>query len=129
MELKMAYKFLFILFFTFLAYHPIYARPYANDANLLINVNPERQQFVDSLGRERFFHGTNIVVKGPPYHPKLEGHDHGTFSEEDMKFLQSLGLNSVRLGKYNNRHGIRDAYTKGQWGLLHHASSSSSTSS
>ena len=81
-----------------LAYGLVHARPYVNDADLLINVNPERQQFVDSLGRERFFHGTNIVVKGPPYHPRTEGFDHGTFSDADMKFLQSLGLNSVRLG-------------------------------
>ena len=25
--------------------------------------------FVDSKGREKLFHGTNAVVKGPPWHP------------------------------------------------------------
>ena len=90
----------FLTFASFcLVCGPAFARPYRLDADLLITVDPERQQFIDSLGRERFFHGTNIVVKEPPYHPKTTGHDHGTFSEEDMKFLQSLGLNSVRLGK------------------------------
>ena len=95
----MAWNYLRFYALMFLPWVYASARPYTQDASLLININPERQQFIDSLGRERFFHGTNIVVKEPPYHPKTTGHDHGTFSEEDMMFLQSLGLNSVRLGK------------------------------
>ena len=68
-------------------------------ANLLpISVNPARQQLVDSLGREVFFHGTNVVVKSFPWHPETEGFSDGTFSEQDMELLQSLGLNVVRLG-------------------------------
>ena len=54
---------------------------------------------VDSLGRERFFHGTNVVVKHKPFHPDLNGFGEDSFSEIDMKILQSLGLNSIRLGK------------------------------
>ena len=72
--------------------------PVENDASLLISVNPERQQLVDSLGRERFFHGTNVVVKHFPFHPTLEGYTNDSFSEVDMKILQDLGLNVIRLG-------------------------------
>lgn len=55
--------------------------------------------FIDSAGRERIFHGTNAVVKGPPWHP-----DPYTFSadismaKEDFEWMQRLGLNVVRLG-------------------------------
>nr|BAB16370.1 endoglycoceramidase [Cyanea nozakii] len=72
--------------------------PINDDASLLISVNPETQQLVDSLGRERFFHGTNVVVKHKPYHPSVEGYDNTSFSEVDMKILQDLGLNTIRLG-------------------------------
>lgn len=65
---------------------------------LPISVNPNRQKLVDSLGREVYFHGTNIVVKQFPWHPDTEGFSDGTFSEQDMKLLKSLGLNVVRLG-------------------------------
>ena len=55
--------------------------------------------FIDSAGRERIFHGTNAVVKGPPWHP-----DPYTFSadismaKEYCEWMQGLGLNVVRLG-------------------------------
>ncbi|XP_057303553.1 endoglycoceramidase-like isoform X2 [Hydractinia symbiolongicarpus] len=68
------------------------------EANLLISVNPDTQMLVDSLGRERFFHGTNVVVKHPPFHPETTGFGPTTFSEKDMQILQELGLNSIRLG-------------------------------
>ena len=63
-----------------------------------VSVNPDNQRFVDPSGRELFFHGTNVVVKQFPWHPKTEGFDVGTFSVEDMKLLKSLGLNVLRLG-------------------------------
>eukprot|EP00413_Alexandrium_margalefii_P045109 CAMPEP_0204603200 /NCGR_PEP_ID=MMETSP0661-20131031/57124_1 /ASSEMBLY_ACC=CAM_ASM_000606 /TAXON_ID=109239 /ORGANISM="Alexandrium margalefi, Strain AMGDE01CS-322" /LENGTH=540 /DNA_ID=CAMNT_0051614245 /DNA_START=6 /DNA_END=1628 /DNA_ORIENTATION=+ len=55
--------------------------------------------FVDAEGREVIFHGTNAVVKGPPWHP-----DHAQFSpdismaKEDFQLMQRLGLNFLRLG-------------------------------
>ena len=55
--------------------------------------------FVDDRGRERLFHGTNAVTKGPPWVP-----DHRAFSgdismaAEDFAVMQRLGLNVVRLG-------------------------------
>ena len=67
--------------------------------DLFISVNPETNMLVDSLGRERIFHGTNVVVKHKPFHPELEGFDDHSFSETDMKLLQSLGLNTIRLGE------------------------------
>ena len=67
--------------------------------DLFISVNPETNMLVDSLGRERFFHGTNVVYKHKPFHPETTGYGENTFSEIDMLRLQSLGLNSIRLGK------------------------------
>ena len=69
------------------------------NASMLITVNPERQQLVDTYGREVFFHGTNVVIKQFPYHPETSGYGPHSFWEADMKLLQSLGLNVVRLGK------------------------------
>ena len=65
---------------------------------LPISVNPNRQKLIDSLGREVYFHGTNVVVKQFPWHPDTKGFSDGTFSEQDMKLLKSLSLNVVRLG-------------------------------
>ena len=64
--------------------------------DLFISVNPETNMLVDCLGRERFFHGTNVVQKDPPYYPEDD-----FFAEADMQRLQSLGLNTIRLGINN----------------------------
>ena len=59
----------------------------------------EHRVFVDPDGRERIFHGSSAVVKGPPWVP-----DRDTFSSdismarEDFEWMQSLGLNVLRLG-------------------------------
>ena len=45
----------------------------ASETDLLISVDPDRQSLIDSLGRERIFHGSNVVNKQPPFHPKTEG--------------------------------------------------------
>lgn len=63
-----------------------------------IRVDPTSQRFLDDQNRERFFHGTNIVVKHFPWHPNPEGFAPDSYSEQDMQLLQSLGLNVVRLG-------------------------------
>jgi len=57
-------------------------------------------QVVDSHGRERFFHGVNVVYKSAPYIPRTTGNlaDNLGFSVADAKFLKSLGLNVIRLG-------------------------------
>lgn len=55
--------------------------------------------FVDAEGRERFFHGTNAIVKGPPWIPSREGFDPMTsLTAEDFRMMRSAGLNLIRLG-------------------------------
>ena len=52
---------------------------------------------VDADGRERLFHGTNIVYKGFPYLPPSHFTDSWTsLSDEDIQNLKSWGFNSVR---------------------------------
>jgi len=53
----------------------------------------------DSLGRQRFFHGTNVVYKKFPFHPILDHWDaQYSFSAEDMELMYNLGYNAIRLG-------------------------------
>eukprot|EP00966_Prymnesium_polylepis_P268898 6212248-Prymnesium_polylepis.1 len=55
--------------------------------------------FVDSAGRERIFHGTNAIVKGPPWHPDSRSFSTDiSMSEEDFAWMKALGLNVLRIG-------------------------------
>lgn len=64
-----------------------------------ISSNPTTQQLVDDAGRERFFHGVNVVYKGPPYVPQTTSFDTFlSYSEKDAETLAFLGLNVIRLG-------------------------------
>ena len=57
--------------------------------------------FVDPSGRERLFHGSSAVVKGPPYVP--DGHRFSpdiSMAREDFLWMQRLGLNVLRLGVF-----------------------------
>jgi endoglycosylceramidase len=57
------------------------------------------RRFVDAHGRERVFHGTNVVVKGPPWLPRLDEFDPLTsLVEKDFEHLQEVGINLLRLG-------------------------------
>lgn len=61
------------------------------------NVNTKTHRQVDVFGRERYFHGVNVVVKGPPWIPETESFDpRWSFSEKDMDVLNQLGLNAIR---------------------------------
>lgn len=51
--------------------------------------------FFDEQGRERLFHGTNVVVKGPPWHPIIPGYLPDNAS---LDALAESGINVVRLG-------------------------------
>ncbi len=54
---------------------------------------------VDSFGRERFFHGTNVVVKGPPWAPDRSSFSLDvSLSREDFEIMREMGLNGLRLG-------------------------------
>lgn len=58
------------------------------------------RRFVDSNNRERFFHGVNAVVKGPPWIPATDYWDGDiSLNEKDLDDLQSLGMNVIRLGE------------------------------
>lgn len=53
----------------------------------------------DDQNREIRFHGTNIVVKVPPYIPRTDSYDpEWSFCEEDMLKLKQWGFNGIRLG-------------------------------
>ena len=55
--------------------------------------------FVDPNGRERFFHGLNVIQKGEPWYPVYEGFNVNTsFSDVDMSRWEEWGFNAVRLG-------------------------------
>jgi len=65
-------------------------------ANVL-QVDVDRNRVVDMAGRERYFHGVNVVVKGPPWIPNVDSFDpEWSFSIQDMETLQQLGLNGIR---------------------------------
>ena len=62
-----------------------------------LQVNSATNRIVDSFGRERYFHGVNVVMKGPPWLPAMDKFDPiMSFVEEDMQLLQDLGLNAIR---------------------------------
>merc|ERR1712038_104104 len=63
------------------------------------SVSPEKNRIVDSHGRERFFHGTNVVFKTDPFIPITTHFDaRYSFSVEDAQLLASMGYNTIRLG-------------------------------
>jgi endoglycosylceramidase len=65
----------------------------------IFTVNTETNQIIDEQGRERYFHGLNIMFKIPPYIPDTKNWNIKTsLTEKDMKYIQSWGYNVVRLG-------------------------------
>lgn len=72
----------------------------ANPAMARINrVDQNKHQIIDEFGRTRFFHGTNVVMKEPPWHRPLEWIPGvSSFGEKDVQNLHDLGVNIVRLG-------------------------------
>lgn len=55
--------------------------------------------FVDEYGRERVFHGVNVVVKGPPWLPSTGKFDINTsLGADDFAFLHQHGVTVIRLG-------------------------------
>mmetsp|Transcript_11391 Transcript_11391/g.1705 ORF Transcript_11391/g.1705 Transcript_11391/m.1705 type:complete len:87 (+) Transcript_11391:16-276(+) len=62
-------------------------------------INPETRMFEDKYGRTTVFHGTNIVVKVPPYEPITDHFDYDmSICDEDIDYMHKWGLNFVRLG-------------------------------
>lgn len=64
-----------------------------------VRVHPPTQEFVDTLGRVRYFRGLNAVSKMPPFVPVQDRFDpRNSISEEDAKNLEKWGFNVIRLG-------------------------------
>lgn len=62
-------------------------------------VNQDTHQIVDVFNRTRFFHGTNVVMKEPPWYRPFEWVPGvSSFGEQDVQNMHDLGLNVVRLG-------------------------------
>lgn len=57
-------------------------------------------RIVDEAGRQRLFHGQNVVHKLFPFHPRTDAgfNSLDSFVEEDMNLFHELGFNSIRLG-------------------------------
>lgn len=63
------------------------------------HVDARSGMILDSRGRERIFHGLNVVMKAPPWHPRTDMFDPQlSFADADIAMLRSWGLNVVRLG-------------------------------
>lgn len=55
--------------------------------------------FVTKEGRQTILHGTNAVVKGPPWVPDSQQFSADiSLSKKDFEWMQELGLNFLRLG-------------------------------
>ena len=63
-------------------------------------VGQQNGKFIDTTNNnELYFHGVNVVYKGPPWYPTLDKFNINTsFVKKDYKILENLGFNSVRLG-------------------------------
>lgn len=77
-------------------------------------VNQDTHQIVDEFGRTRFFHGTNVVMKEPPWHRPLEWSPGvSSFGKQDVQNLHDLGLNIVRLGhSWAGAEPVRGSYNQ-----------------
>jgi hypothetical protein len=63
------------------------------------HVDPATGRIHDSLGRERIFHGLNVVVKDAPWHPQTDAlFSPQSFMDVDIELLKAWGMNVVRLG-------------------------------
>jgi endoglycosylceramidase len=66
---------------------------------IVINSELGSAQFRDEFGRARIFHGTNVVVKLPPYLPKDDEFDPiYSIVEKDLQYMKAWGVKMVRLG-------------------------------
>ena len=62
-------------------------------------IDVESRTIRDKYGRGRVFHGTNVVVKLPPYIPTNDGFNYQTsMTDEDMQQMVEWGIKIVRLG-------------------------------
>lgn len=62
-------------------------------------IDHDKSVIRDELGRQRLWHGINIVNKGAPFHPFLDHYVPGlSVTSEDIEVLHTMGTSVVRLG-------------------------------
>ena len=65
-------------------------------------ISVANNKIIDEFGRERIYHGMNVVYKSAPYVPLIgeAGYKNPrlAFTETDAKLLFKLGQNVIRLG-------------------------------
>lgn len=67
--------------------------------SLVAGFNVDGNDIVDEYGRQRVFHGVNVVYKSAPYIPMTHRFDANlSFVREDAELLHTMGLNIIRLG-------------------------------
>ena len=95
-----------------------------------ISVDSVTRRLIDGDNREVTFHGLNVVVKGDPWIPDFHD-DHWSpltsFNTKDLKKLQQLGINAIRLGVMwpavePVRGQYNEAYLKDMYDLVVNAS-------
>eukprot|EP00698_Gefionella_okellyi_P018391 TRINITY_DN5504_c0_g1_i1.p1 TRINITY_DN5504_c0_g1~~TRINITY_DN5504_c0_g1_i1.p1 ORF type:complete len:535 (-),score=129.34 TRINITY_DN5504_c0_g1_i1:62-1612(-) len=80
------------------ALHMLFADALRQSGGFL-RTNPATSMIEDEAGRERFFHGVNVVYKGPPYVPDTSKFDvYLSYCETDIQTLAYFGMNVIRLG-------------------------------
>jgi endoglycosylceramidase len=71
------------------------------DISKIVRVDQASQQFIDSQGRSRHFHGTNMVKKKFPFHADIDNFVAGySVVDRDIQHLKDLNVNVVRLGAW-----------------------------
>ena len=74
---------------------------YDEDGNLLrLKIDSKSRAFRDSNLLAYVLHGTNVVLKSPPYIPDYKGRfdPQMSLNDKDMDDMESWGFNVVRLG-------------------------------
>ena len=83
---------------NYLTYTLLFGRASAQKEDLT-QLRVVNSKIKDADGRERIFHGTNLVEKLTPFVPKTEKFDvQHSFSKEDAEFIADMGYNTIRLG-------------------------------
>ena len=64
------------------------------------SIDNTKSFILDNYGRYSIFHGTNVVIKLPPYLPEFDKFDPymSLNTEYDLETMKRLGFNNVRLG-------------------------------
>ena len=86
---------------AFLAQVTAQANPFPTvTTNVPVKNRVATNRLVDEFGREVYFHGANVVTKSTPWLPNVDGpwDPKDSFVAKDMRMMQRLGLNGIRLG-------------------------------